>query len=215
MPALIPSATYLPSATFTCTPVVFSTYHLIGASFVNSNLIFSISVPGISGQFWAMVNNIRYTCSIQPNTANTLYCSGAALPIGTNAAISVFRSDNSQQAVMVMTMAVPQNPQVVKAAVNIPLPASTAVTKIQPTNPPAATVPASSSGACTNYCAVNGSIGNVVQQKQCGFSTQDEAWKYADDLNNSCPSVPGPTPGVKVDLCGSIRVACITDPSLP
>jgi hypothetical protein len=45
-----------------------------------------------------------------------------------------------------------------------------------------------------NLGALNGSINGTVLQKQCGFSTADDAGSYARDLNNSCPLVPGPTP---------------------
>ena len=197
-PTLIPSAIFLPSATFTCTPVAFSNYHVIGASYVNSNLMFSISVPGISGQFWALVNNTRYNCAMQPNTADMLYCSGAALPAGTNAAISVFRSDNSQQAVMVMTMAVPQNPLLVK----------TAVINLQPTlQSPAAPAPAQTS--CSDWCAVN-KHNDGTEMKQCGFKTKDEAYQKALDVDRGCPAVPGTDPGTYVNYCVYYGAVCST-----
>jgi hypothetical protein len=191
-PTSTPTLNLSPTVVCSSTPLVLSNFHLVGVGFVNDGLMFSISVPGITGQYYALVNNKRFNCFMQPGAAEMLYCTGAMLPAGTDAAVSVFRNENSQQAVMTLALNVPQNPNEIKTATPKPN---------MPTNSPAPT-----EEVCTQWCSVNEHYDGFVM-KECRFTNKADAEARALDIDRGCPAVStGPAKGS--NMCVSYSAEC-------
>jgi hypothetical protein len=165
--------THTPQATSSPTALVYSQYKIVGAGMVGDQMMFTLSVPGVAGEFWAMVNNEKYTCTVQPGVADTLYCTGLPIAAGSDIKISVFPRE-SQQAALVLAFHLAQNPTGTPIPVYKPV-ASSGTSKTSnppaPTSKPAAAQPQATQVPCPEWCYYFVYPDGTVVGKNCGFAT--------------------------------------------
>jgi hypothetical protein len=149
---LIPSATP-PSPTPTLTPLptsitavqVFTDYQFLGVSFPSGEMMVSIQVPGIHGEFRAEANGFDYRCSVLPEFPDRLYCMGPTFWAGTEVTLKVFPLQGNSE-VLEVQFAVPQVP-----------------------------TPNPSQAACFSWCAFSDSPQDSLDQVDCAYPSYDAA----------------------------------------
>lgn len=97
----VPTATNTPTLTptITLTPTATPDYSVIQViwqeSYANRQPIVALKIPGITEAYGAKINNVAYTCSIDANTPDTLFCNGPLLPYFTYVQLALYHPGDS------------------------------------------------------------------------------------------------------------------------
>jgi hypothetical protein len=114
----VPTEPPQPTVQPTATPLVFADYQVLGVSYVEQQMMVSVSVGGISGEFHATLNDKEYSCFQVDGNQDVLYCIGAPVQ-GGSARLAVY-SLNQPEPVMALDVFIP-----VLAATETPTPPPT------------------------------------------------------------------------------------------